>query len=483
MGNSFYVSTTGNDSNPGTMSQPWRTIQHAANSVAAGDTVSVFAGVYNEHVNVPVSGNGTAGYITFQSYPGQTATVDGTGLDIPNGMYGLFNISSQSYLIIQGFEIRNYTTASVKNVPIGIFINGAGSNLQILNNHIHDISTTAKGCNANAFGMTVYGTHAPQSINHLTISGNEIDHTTTGCSETLSVDGNVQYFVVTQNRVHDDNNIAIGAIGFEGVAPKKAMCGSDPCDRARDGYIGLNTIYNISSYGNPAYGKQYAADGVYIDGGTRIIIERNLIHNVDLGIELASEHYHHTSDHVIARNNLIYFGNSAGISIGGYAGSKGGTDSCYIVNNSLLLNDSKNTGSGEFQVQYHATNNVFENNIAYATTQGLMVNNYTRTELNPVTIDHNIWYSTVGAGTATFVWYHHRYTGFTAYQNASGQDAHSFFADPQYLDLNQPNLQVAPTSPAVNAGNNLGPQIVGTVDFAGNPRVQGPNIDMGAYEQ
>ena len=29
----FYVSTTGSDSNPGTLSSPWRTIQHAANSV------------------------------------------------------------------------------------------------------------------------------------------------------------------------------------------------------------------------------------------------------------------------------------------------------------------------------------------------------------------------------------------------------------------------------------------------------------------
>ena len=482
-GNTYYVSTSGNDNNPGTMSQPWRTIQHAANSVAAGDTVEVFAGIYNEHINVPVSGNSVAGPITFQSYPGQTATVDGTGLDIPNGQYGLFNISNQSYVTIQGFEVRNYTTSKASQVPIGIYLNGAGAHLQILNNHIHDISTTAKGCAANAFGMTVYGTQAPASINNLTISGNEIDHTVTGCSETLSVDGNVQYFVITQNLVHDDNNIAVGAIGFEGVAPRKAMCGSDPCDRARDGYIGENAIYNITSYGNPAYGKQYAADGIYVDGGTRIIIERNLIHNVDLGIELASEHHLRTSDHVIARSNLIYFGNSAGISIGGYAAGKGGTDSCYIVNNSLLFNDSKNTGSGEFQVQFHATNNVFENNIAYATTQGLMVNNFTKSEPNPVLTDYNVWYSTVGESVATFVWYHKHYKGFAAYQQASGQDAHSFFADPRYLDLNEPNLQVQPTSPAVNAGHNLGERIVGTEDFAGNPRVQRSNIDIGAYEQ
>ncbi len=137
-GTSYYVSTTGNDKNPGTVGSPWRTIQYAANTVQAGDTVLVRGGVYKEHVNVPISGNATAGYTTFQSYSRETAIVDGTGLDVPDGQYGLFNIDSQSYLIIQGFEIRNYKTSSTKYVPVGIYIYGAGSNLQILNNHIHN---------------------------------------------------------------------------------------------------------------------------------------------------------------------------------------------------------------------------------------------------------------------------------------------------------------------------------------------------------
>jgi len=475
----YYVSTSGNDSNPGTISSPWRTIQHAANTVQPGDTVHVRAGVYNEVVTIRVSGSASAGYVTFSSYPGELATIDGKGLAIPGGQWGLITIENQSYITIEGFEIRNYTTASRKNVPIGIYIFGAGSNLQVLNNHIHNITTTAKGCGANAFGLTVYGTQAPASIDNLTISGNEVDHLTTGCSESLSVDGNVENFSITNNLIHDNNNIGIDAIGFEGVSPNPSY------DQARNGEISGNTIYNITSYGNPAYGNQYAADGIYVDGGTSIVVERNLVHNVDLGIELASEHSGHDTSNVIARNNVIYSDNSNGISIGGYASGVGGTEHCTIVNNTLYGNDTKKTGSGEFQIQFHATNNTFENNILYATSQGLFVNSFTSSTPHPAVVDYNLYYSTIGAANGTWLWAGKTYTGYSNYLAKTGNDSHSPpFSNPQFISLaSPPNLDIRSTSPAVNAGANLGTSIVGTVDFAGNPRVQNGLIDIGAYEQ
>ena len=77
-GASFFVATSGSDNNPGSLGSPWRTIQHAANSVSAGATVYVMGGVYNESVNFPASGTASAP-ITFQNYSGQTAVIDGTG--------------------------------------------------------------------------------------------------------------------------------------------------------------------------------------------------------------------------------------------------------------------------------------------------------------------------------------------------------------------------------------------------------------------
>jgi hypothetical protein len=58
-------------------------------------------------------------------------------------------------------------------------------------------------------------------------------------------------------------------------------------------------------------------------------------------------------------------------------------------------------------------------------------------------------------------------------------------ADPQFVGANAGDFRLAPSSPAVDAGNNWAPQIQMT-DLAGNPRISGgtngDRIDIGAYE-
>lgn len=481
-GKTYYVATDGNNANSGSIDAPWATLQHAADVAAAGDTVLVRRGVYNEHVAFRTSGDAPRGYITFASYAGETATIDGSGLGIPNGQWGLFTLKDVGDVIVTGFELRNYKTSSRKDVPIGIYVLGAGHGVQIVNNRIHNIETTAKTnprqCGSDAFGLTVYGTRAPSAIESIAISGNELYRLKTGCSETLSLDGNVKDFAVVSNIVRDDDNIGIGAIGFEHVSPDPAY------DQARDGEIRGNAVYNITSYGNPDYGKQYASDGIYVDGGRNIVIEQNLVHDDDLGIELASEHKGHVTSEVIARNNVIYAGNSAGLSIGGYASNRGGTDRCILVNNTLYDNDTKRTGSGEFQIQFHATHNRFLNNILYAGAQGLLVNDFTTSSPDPAALDYNLYFAKIGAAKSKFVWQKTRYTGFTNYRDGSGEDGHSLFANPQFLDPGTPpDLDIARTSPAIGAGVVLDARIVGTHDFAGNKRVQNDAIDIGAYEK
>jgi hypothetical protein len=481
-GITYFVSTAGSDSNPGTYELPWRTIQHAANTVQPGDTVEVEAGTYSEIVTMVTSGNATQGYITFTNYPGQTPAIDGTGLTIGSGDTGLINMKgSFSYIVIQGFEIRNFTISKKKQVPVGIDFEGSGSNIEILNNHIHNIVQTMSSCaNANALGIAVYGSQAPTAISNLTLSGNEVDHNTTGCSENVSLNGNVQYFVASSNLIHDGDNIGLDNIGYEGTSP-------DPnYDQTRDGWVFGNSIYNITSTTNPVYRHQVGADAYYCDGCTRVLVERNLIHDCDLS-ELASEHASHVSSYVLFRNNVIYRSLYVGFSIGGYSGSVGGTDHCIIVNNSLWDDGTyKSQGLGELQIQYYATNNTIENNIAYATPNGYLLYDFTTSEPLPAVLNYNLYYSTVGAAYSNWKWQAKSITGFSTYQSQSAQDAQSLFADPQFVNnVTSPyNLDVLSASPAVNAGTNLGPDIVGLVDFNGNPRTNAAGqINLGAYEQ
>lgn len=75
------------------------------------------------------------------------------------------------------------------------------------------------------------------------------------------------------------------------------------------------------------------------------------------------------------------------------------------------------------------------------------------------------------------------HASLAAYRANSGQDANSLEANPLFVDPAIPTLRVSPQSPAVGAGSNLGSTVVGTLDFAGQPRLLGPDIDIGAWEQ
>ena len=46
----YYVSVDGDNTNPGTLSEPFRTIQMGADMVAPGDNIYVLGGTYEENV-------------------------------------------------------------------------------------------------------------------------------------------------------------------------------------------------------------------------------------------------------------------------------------------------------------------------------------------------------------------------------------------------------------------------------------------------
>ncbi|MGA8154416.1 MAG: right-handed parallel beta-helix repeat-containing protein [Terriglobales bacterium] len=479
---SFYVSTRGNDSNPGTQAAPWRTVQHAADTARAGSTVNVRGGIYEELVTIKASGNATDGFITFRSYPGETAVLDAEHLT-PSGRTAILTIQNKSYVRIEGFEIRNFHTAEHRLAPLGISVVGAGSHIELLKNNVHHIEQTfpgrdAPGSGGNGFGIAVYGTDAKTPISELVIDGNEVHHLKTGSSESLVVNGNVTNFRITHNVVHDNNNIGIDVIGFERTAPDPAV------DQARDGVVSGNLVYNIHSRGNPAYQNEENSDGIYVDGGTRILIEQNIMHDDDFGIELASEHKDRASSYITARNNLIYHCHTAGVSIGGYAPDRGHTEHSTVVNNTLYENDTSATGSGEFQMQWNMADNIFANNIVYAGPHCLIAVHKSQVEKNqpPAAIDHNLYYCASGAKTSTWAGASATVTGFDEYVQSTGNDRHSRFLDPNFVDAATKDFHLRSDSPAIAAGTTDGLP-VGELDLEGLPRVKSGNIDIGCYQR
>lgn len=475
----LYVSPSGNDSNPGTINRPLKTIQRAADMARPGTTVYLRGGVYCERLRITSGGSQEGGFITFRSQLGERAILDGSCLSVGEGDYALVELINVSFVRVQEFEIRNLKTSDSQSVPWGIRVAGAGSHIEILGNDVHHIEQNFSGHAppANGLGIGVYGTDGKTSISDLVVDGNQVHHLRTGSSESLVVNGNVAGFRITRNVVHDNNNIGIDLIGFEHTAPDPAV------DRARDGVVSENRVYDITARGNPGENGPNS-DGIYVDGGTRILIERNVVHDVDYGIELASEHYDGDTSHVTARNNLVYSCHASGFAIGGYDLKRGHTLDVAIVNNIIYKNDTWGTGGGEFLMQFYMSRNTFKNNIVYVGDHGrLMTSRSGPSEGVPtVVIDHNLYYFSRGPGALTGSFDAKAFAGFEQYVKQTGNDLSSVFAEPQFVDPRSGDFHLKRDTPVRGKAENLGSDVVGSQDLDGRPRVQDGKIDIGCYQ-
>jgi len=98
-------------------------------------------------------------------------------------------------------------------------------------------------------------------------------------------------------------------------------------------------------------------------------------------------------------------------------------------------------------------------------------------------LDGNLYFSAGGPGRASFGVLGTTYTGWAAYRSATGQDAHSRYADPRLRHPVRGDLHLRPGSPAIDAGLAVSARWVGHRDIDGQRRVQGPRIDIGADER
>jgi hypothetical protein len=112
-GQTFYVSTTGSDSNAGSSAAPWRTIQKAVNTLAAGQIALVRGGTYTENVSMGRGGTSSAP-ITIKNYPGEKPVIHAASSASDN--MPLHLTSGAQYVRFQGLTFDGATGSSTTNI-------------------------------------------------------------------------------------------------------------------------------------------------------------------------------------------------------------------------------------------------------------------------------------------------------------------------------------------------------------------------------
>jgi len=422
-GNLFFVAPDGDDSFPGTQTQPWRTIQRAADTLAPGQKVYVKSGIYNERVTVTRSG-APGNYIIFSAYPGSKVIIDGAGIpplatDAGNRWKaGLFYVNQANWIKVKGFEVRNSSTSGI--------LSWFASHLVIKDNYTYNSFASGVGT---WFGKDVLvdGNELVWSCN-ATVDGVAVEAT----QEAMSI-ANIDNFEIADNHIHHDGDLLGG--GGEGLTTKASS----------NGIVHHNVVHHIRNA------------GIYI--GTWDLYAYNIqvydnvsCNNTNWGIALASE-ANGMTENVRVFNNLVYDNTMVGIGVDGDPGWGIGEfhflNKIYVYNNTISFNgwNADGTASGlgwAIRVCVPDGGDIFvRNNIVFGNSNDIVY-------VDP-------------AGQPT------RYIGE---KNLVG-------VDPQFVDAASRDFHLQGDSPAIDQASSV---TAPTEDFDDNPRPRGAGYDIGAFE-
>lgn len=243
----YFVSPTGSDTNAGTSSgQAWRTLQHAANQVGAGDTVQVLAGNYT---GFDLRTSGSAGNpISFLAQSGVTINQ----VNSVTGRDGI-NIENASHIVIDGFNLQSPNSSS----RAGIRVVGDGFSTGQFAQNITLSNNTAT--NWGDWGIFT-GFADDMVITGNSTSGSVREHG-------IYVSNSGDRPVITNNLIFDNNangihlngDINTGDTGFANV----------------DGIISNATVQGNIIFGNGNGG----GSGINGDGAVDAVIQNNLLYD------------------------------------------------------------------------------------------------------------------------------------------------------------------------------------------------------------
>jgi len=461
--NNYYVSPTGNDSNDGTITFPWQSIQYGFDQIIAGDTLNILEGVYQQKLFLEVSGTADQ-MITIRAFQGQNVVIDAFSF---SDNEPIFYAESISNIRVEGLHFTNNFNVD----GAGFFVQGWGSNWEVINCKFSNIaiSTDPDFPVSEATNMPVVlftGTGASDSLYNILIQGNEVFNCRPGYSECISLGGNLSGFSINNNHVHDNTNIGILAGGNYIESPSPSL------DHARYGLIKNNHCHhNISPYSPAA--------GIYIDGGENVLIENNTCHHNGYGGEIGCEETGNCS-FIIFKNNVFYYNTSAGMHIGGYDVSTGGfVEFSQVLNNTFYHNDSNEEGNGEI-IFTQFENGIVNNNIFYISSQNYFISN-DRAQPN-LAMDYNLVYCEAGQDYIEAYWNDNDLSGLDNIYNTINIGEHDTYGNPLFSNPTNYDFHIPSASPALNQGDPNYSSGYSEVDMDGEARINNNRIDCGADE-
>jgi hypothetical protein len=433
-GRTYYVSTTGQDTNPGTIKQPWLTIQKAANTLVAGDTVYIREGTY--FPSAPIipqhSGSAAGGYITYNAFPGENAIIDGSNITNSSALSGIFSIekpSGRSYIIVENLHFQNGKKTGISA--------SAADHIIISHNTIDN--TVSSGI---IFTRPVT---SPQLYSHdFIIESNTIQHACTGNDqENLTISSGSQYFEVRYNQIsHNGGN-------KQGIDIK----GGSHHGSVHDNYI--HDFNNVSLYIDAYDGDEHDID---------IYNNRIDCNAQGFGIAMSAEQPKGLLHDINVYNNIVTdCTRGSGIQVTNWTTSPGNpTGQKYnilIANNTLVNNNSTN-----------------EKNYGGIIVQDLA------SVTGPIIIENNITSNNGGAGQIAIGNSALSYTDSRnnlIFGNNSSACMNCIYADPRFINPGADDFHLQPSSPAIDAGLTIANI---STDYDNIPRPQGNAFDIGAYE-
>lgn len=362
----YYVSTQGDDNDTGNFEQPWRTIQKAADSINAGDTVYVRGGIYYEEVVIKNKQGNQNAWITFRPYHTEVVIVDGRYISNASG-HAIFRTTYSCYIHITGFKVNNSACR--------------GFSLSVYSDWILIDYNRIFNCSSNGI--------LTDNQTNISFQHNEVDWVNNNWSgngirnEGVSF-SRVKHFDISYNKI--------------------SRCGKECIDvknRCEYGSVHHNEINTSTWPGDPEYFNGYDHLGIYCDGYAMrnyyIDIYNNYIYgDHGEGISCGAIQPTGSVDHIRVFNNIIDISYGAALKVINSGKIKGASASnisifsnTVIADNNYALRITADNITGNGINGITISNNIFVNRL-YPTV--VMVENYLPTD-NKIILSNNLIYS------------------------------------------------------------------------------------------